>query len=110
MVPSFLNRGLNERLECIPISEGVWSSGYDSRFGCGRSRVRIPDRPFFFFILTLLLFSSIQTTILANLLLNFIRNSYSVDHPIDPSLLILFTARYRLDVVEGFDRLVVDNS
>ncbi len=24
---------------------GAWSSGYDSRFGCGRSRVQIPARP-----------------------------------------------------------------
>ena len=38
---------------------GVWSSGYDSRFGCGRSRVQIPARPSYFIIikmkLTLLL-------------------------------------------------------
>ena len=29
---------------------GPWSSGYDSRFGCGRSRVRFPPDPGFFSI------------------------------------------------------------
>ncbi len=29
------------------ICSGPWSSGYDSRFGCGRSRVRFPPDPVF---------------------------------------------------------------
>ena len=37
---------LKETIHAILLTMGVWSSGYDSCFGCRRSRVQIPDRPY----------------------------------------------------------------
>ena len=36
---------LKETIHAILLTMGVWSSGYDSCFGCRRSRVQIPERP-----------------------------------------------------------------